>query len=268
MFLAAATLFSLQPPAECAACMAEQSAAEKPAAYVYETAAEAAVGTRLGYFIADSSEETDDQQDQAPQLGEVSLMLQNPELPNGCEVTSLAMLLSSTGSYADKMELYESYLPRRAFTSRNGVRYAPSPEDAYIGDAASSTGGWYCFEGPILAAGNTWLEARGLPWRLENLTGITQEQMEEYLNQGHPLIVWVTLHYQRPRTVGYTWMLPNGTVYTPYSNLHCVVLTGWDGGNYRVADPLYGWQSVSPADFWSAFEGMGSRALTLSPDVK
>lgn len=36
--------------------------------------------------------------------------LQNPELPNGCEVTSLSMLLAAFGLPIDKVELYERYM--------------------------------------------------------------------------------------------------------------------------------------------------------------
>ena len=41
----------------------------------------------------------------------VELILQNPELPNGCEVTSLAMLLTSAGFPVDHVKLYQQYLP-------------------------------------------------------------------------------------------------------------------------------------------------------------
>lgn len=46
----------------------------------------------------------------------VELILQNPELPNGCEVTSLAMLLTSAGFPVDHVKLYQQYLPTKEFT--------------------------------------------------------------------------------------------------------------------------------------------------------
>ena len=42
----------------------------------------------------------------------VPLILQNPELPNGCEITSLCMLLRYLGFDADKCLLADNYLPR------------------------------------------------------------------------------------------------------------------------------------------------------------
>ena len=197
-------------------------------------------------------------------LEDVELILQNPELPNGCEVTSLAMILSCTGVQADKLELFFDYLPKGELSVQRGRVYGPNPEKAYVGNASDSTG-WYCFEGPILTAGNDWLEVQNLPWQMNAVTGLKQEQLEEYLEQGAALIVWVTLNYEAPQTGNMTWHLSNGRSYTPYYNLHCVVLTDWNGKDYQVADPLAGWQTVSPEAFWDAFDAMGRRAVTLTP---
>ena len=76
---------------------------------------------------------------------EVTLQLQEPQLPNGCEVTSLPMVLGWAGYPVDKLELYEGYLPRQDFTETpEGWKVGGNPEDVYVGDAASKLGGWYC----------------------------------------------------------------------------------------------------------------------------
>ena len=72
----------------------------------------------------------------------VELILQNPELPNGCEVTSLAMLLTSAGFPVDHVKLYQQYLPTKEFTYSKNQRLGPSPNEFYVGDASSRTGGW------------------------------------------------------------------------------------------------------------------------------
>lgn len=59
--------------------------------------------------------------------------MQNPELPNGCEVTSLSMVLTAAGYPVDKVELYEEFLPAEEFTYSGDYRYGPSPEEAYVG---------------------------------------------------------------------------------------------------------------------------------------
>lgn len=194
----------------------------------------------------------------------VELIYQNPELPNGCEVTSLAMLLNWAGMETDKLELYE-LLPSQTFTSLDGTYYGVEPEAAYVGDAASVMGGWYCFEGPVIEAGNAWLEAQGSSLKVEKLSGLSRSELERYLSAGVPLAAWVTLKYQEPRLSTTTaWVTPDGTLYTPYSNLHCVVAAGIEDGGYLTADPIEGWTLVDADAFWEAFEAMGSRAVAVA----
>ena len=49
---------------------------------------------------------------QAAAFAPVALIRQNPALPNGCEVTSLAMALTAAGYPASHVELYNNYLPQ------------------------------------------------------------------------------------------------------------------------------------------------------------
>lgn len=194
----------------------------------------------------------------------IELILQNPELPNGCEVTSLAMVLSSAGFPVGHVELYQNCLPTDNFSYSSGQRFGPSPEEFYVGDAASATNGWYCFETPIVEAGNAWIQQNGGGSRMESITGISQEDLDQYAQNGIPVIVWVTIGYAEPiYTDSFSWMLPNGTLYVPYNNLHCVVLAGAENGQYQIADPIYGWQAVSRDDFWNSFDAMGRRAVTI-----
>lgn len=195
----------------------------------------------------------------------LTLIYQNPELPNGCEITSLAMLLAWAGYPVDKVEL-ANYLPKQEFSISNGVRHGPDPNQAYAGDPASPNG-WYCFEGPILEAANAYLTDQNTTQRAAPLSGATREELENYINDGIPLAVWVTLYYAAPKPPpsSFSWYLPDGSHYTPYSNLHCVVLAGWDGDNYRIANPMAGWESVSPDTFWNCFSAMGCRAVAILP---
>lgn len=197
----------------------------------------------------------------------VKLILQDPELPNGCEVTSLAMLLDWAGYPIDKVELSDQYLPKQGFYRSNEVLYGADPNQAYAGDPSSSSSGWYCFEGPVLEAANAYLSDQNTTQQAAPLSAATREELENYMNDGIPLAAWVTLDYSEPRSrASSVWRLPDGTDYVPYTNLHCVVLAGWDGENYRIANPVDGWQSVSPDTFWSCFDAMGRRAVAVLPN--
>lgn len=194
----------------------------------------------------------------------VTLIRQNPELPNGCEVTSLAMVLGAAGCPADKLELYRDYLPKADFSRVDGKCYGPNPERWYVGDAADPTGGWYCFEGPIVQAANGWLDDQGSALRARALTGLGRTELDRYAQAGTPLAVWVTLNYAPPLRGEFFWLLEDGTAYYPYRNLHCVVLTGVEDGKYRVADPISGITLVDKGAFWDSFSAMGGRAVVVA----
>lgn len=201
----------------------------------------------------------------APAFSAMELQWQGPELPNGCEVTSLAMLLTAAGCPADKVDLYETYLPTEAFKLTETARFGPSPETAYAGDATSVTGGGDCFEGPILAAGDAWLAAWGGRRTMQDLTGLNRAELDDLLAAGTPVVAWVTREYAPPAYASYfSWVLPDGSIYVPFDNLHCVVVTAVQDSQYPIADPLEGWQTVPAQEFWDSFSAMGCRAVTVS----
>lgn len=205
---------------------------------------------------------------EAPGFAPVEVQLQNPELPNGCEVTSLAMVLTAAGYPVDKLELY-SCLPREDFTYGGNNRFGPDPQTAFAGDAASASGGWYCLEGPILQAGDAWLQAQDGGACMVDYTGLSRETLDALLEEGTPLAVWVTQEYAPPAYASYfPWTLPDGSTYIPYDNLHCVVAAGIEGDAYRVADPIRGWQLVDQETFWQSFDAMGRRAVTVGQSAR
>lgn len=194
----------------------------------------------------------------------LTLQLQDPQLPNGCEVTSLAMLLGWAGYPVDKEELYWEYLPRQNFSyDELGREIGGNPEQVYVGDASTETAGWYCMEGPIVEAGNTYLRQQGSGRKLAAVTGLSQQNLERYLDHETPLVVWVTLNYEPPFRCEGGWYLADGSFYTPYCNLHCVVVLAQGENGYLTANPLTGWQWVDEDQFWSAFDAMGRRAVVV-----
>ena len=56
----------------------------------------------------------------------VPQILQNPELPNGCEITSCCEVLHYLGFAPDKCELADYYLPRSA------QWYGADPDEVYM----------------------------------------------------------------------------------------------------------------------------------------
>ena len=175
------------------------------------------------------------------------------------------MVLGWAGYPVDKLELYEGYLPRQDFIETpEGWTVGGNPEEVYVGDAASKLGGWYCFEGPIVQAGNAYLQAQGSGWAVRAVSGLSQRQFNGYLEDGVPLVAWVTLDYTAPVDSLRSWYLADGSLYQPLSNLHCVVVVEHGEDGYLTADPLEGWQWIEESTFWDIFDAMGRRAVIIN----
>ena len=194
---------------------------------------------------------------------DVPVILQNPELPNGCEVTALAEVLQYLGFPVTHTEL-AGYLPCEPITYIGGASYTADPEEAYVGDPATASG-WYCFEGPVAEAADAYFQAQGSPLRAQVVSGADEEALLSYLQDGQPVVVWVTQQLADVRYTGYTWVLPDGESVHPYGGLHCVVLAGMDAeaGTVTLADPIYGEWEAELGRFMEIYEGMGSRALVV-----
>lgn len=191
------------------------------------------------------------------------VIMQLPELPNGCEATSLAILLKHHGIAADKVELFEDYFPRGEIHVEDGKIFGPDPEEAYGGDAASEDGGWYCFEEPVAEAGNAYLQEHGYQLQVVTMTGIGREELDAFLSEGNAAAVWVTLDFEEPERSSLEWICSDGFSFHPYTNLHCVVAAGKENGAYRILDPLEGEYMVEEEVFWQIFTAMGSRCAAV-----
>jgi|GEM_PF-447524 len=120
----------------------------------------------------------------------VRTVLQNPELPNGCEAASLAALLKYKGVPADKLDLAYGYIPRGDIEETTDGRTGPDPELAYAGDPAAGLG-FYCFAQPVAQGANAYLAAQGSALRAADITGVTGQGLLQYLRGGDPVIVWI-----------------------------------------------------------------------------
>lgn len=195
---------------------------------------------------------------------EVPVIYQNPALPNGCEVTSLAQVLRYNGFDVTHTALAKDYLRCEPMVYIDHVCYITDPQEAYIGDPSTAQG-WYCYEGPIVEAAGRYLADQNSALTARSVTGADRQALLSNLQSGRPVIVWVTQNLADVRRSSYLWTLPDGTVEHPYSGLHCVVLSGMDvnAGTCTLTDPIYGVQTVELARFMEIYEEMGSRAVVI-----
>ena len=199
-----------------------------------------------------------------PVLLDVPQILQNPELPNGCEITSCCEVLRYLGYPADKCELADRYLPRSEFW------YGTDPDRFYMGDPRRDCNdertGYYCFAGPVVQAANAYLRDRNAPHRATDITGAGENTLISHLCEGRPVIFWASLHFEDIQfdPCG-SYDLPDGRKHRVFHQLHCMVARGFDDEFFYIADPLNFNEKVQRSRFMRIYRQLGSRAVVICP---
>ncbi|NRD77192.1 C39 family peptidase [Bacillus sp. BRMEA1] len=192
---------------------------------------------------------------------DVPIVSQLPELPRGCEITSLTMLLKSAGIEVDKMTL-SSQIERdpTPYSRVNGQINYGNPNKGFVGDMYNINNlGYGVYHGPIAKLAN-----RYMPNRIIDFTGSKFETMFQYLNKGKP--VWViinTLFDTTPSQYWVTWNTPEGRI-SINGKEHSVLVTGYDSRYIYFNDPLSGIKNDKAPlhSFKSGWEQMGSQAIS------
>jgi len=187
---------------------------------------------------------------------DVPIIQQMPELPRGCEVTSLAMLLNDAGVNVDKMTLAKQ-IAKVPFMN-NGLH--GDMNEGFVGDIYSfDNPGLGVYADPIFNLGK-----RYLPDKLVNLTGESMDDVLGWLDAGSPVWVITTSTFAPLDDDDFrTWKTENGSMNVTYSE-HSVVLTGYDDKYVYINDPYETKpnKKLSRANFEKAWEQMGSQAIS------
>ena len=191
----------------------------------------------------------------------VPLILQNPELPRGCEVTSLAMLLNYKGVAVSKMTLAEQVAhDPTPLTRKNGQTFYGNPNKGFVGDMRNlSNNGFGVYHKPIHD-----LLQEYFPQSSLDLTGADFEDLLHFISNGTP--VWVitnATYVPRPPSDFRTWFHDEGQI-TTTNWLHSVLMTGYDELYIYFNDPLGRVSYAEIENFKTAWEQMGRQAVTLS----
>lgn len=193
----------------------------------------------------------------------VPIVKQNPELPNGCEITSLTAILNYYGIEIDKMTLANDYLPTTPVTKKGTKLYGPDPYIAYAGNPAEKNDGYYVFAEPIIEVANQVLFENNSNFKALNLSNASREEILSYVNSGVPVLTWATIDYKQARTHGH-WMIDDTNKKHPiFMNLHAVVLIGYADGKVTVMNPLSGYETVDENVFFSTYKSLGSHAMAI-----
>lgn len=196
-------------------------------------------------------------------LLDAPIINQLPDLPRGCEVTSLAMLLQYANVDVDKMTLAkEIKKDNTPYVRENGKIYYGHPNDGFIGDMYSLSGpGLGVYHKPIAA-----LAEQYLPGSIVDFTGSDFEEIKKHLSSNQPVWVITNSTFKKlPESAFRTWHTPSGTVEITYSE-HSVLITGYDEKYIYFNDPLTGEKNKKApiTDFEESWVQMGSQAITIN----
>lgn len=196
---------------------------------------------------------------------DVEVLLQNPELPSGCETTAASMLLKAYG-YPVSMVGLAAAIPKTALEYYNGRQYALHPSEAFLGNPATE-GGYGIFPGGLKDTIQRCIDEAGGPHTVRVFEGASESDILAVVDSGHPLCVWSTMWLEEIVPLP-GWYIKRGGVYTdeyfPWpGNEHCMVLLGYDESTVTVCDPLRGRVSYNRERFFRLFRELGGYALSL-----
>ena len=154
----------------------------------------------------------------------VPVISQMPELPTGCEMTAVAMLLQYKDIKISKFQVADQ-TPR-----------SMNADTGFIGNPYSPTGGWVFPKG-IAPVVDKYLG------KSENMTGASMTTIYEKLLHGHPVVVWMAN-------------------FNTFSN-HAIILTGYDKKSIFYNNPWTGKkEKISKSSFITHWNDNQRRALS------
>jgi uncharacterized protein YvpB len=197
-------------------------------------------------------------------LLDAPVIWQMPELPRGCEVTSLAMLLQYQGVHVDKLTLAREVKKNPAeYRLNNGKIYFGDPNEGFVGNMYTYTQpGLGVFHKPIAE-----LAGKYLPGKIKDLTGAEFQELKIHLSDNRPVWVIINTEYKKlDDSFFQTWHTANGTVKITTKE-HSVLITGYDKDSIYFNDPLDGGKNKKAPmkDFAEAWVQMGRQAITYLP---
>ena len=203
--------------------------------------------------------------DSGTQLTDFDIIEQYPELPTGCEITAMTMVLNYYGYQVNKVTMALDYMPKvqaEFYRSEDGRLMGPDLENFFVGDPTEETG-YICGTGAIVTAANAYLTDVGSDMTAVAMKNAQPEELYDLIDQGTPVVIWCTINMEdRAETDG--WYREDGTYMEWSTNDHGAVLIGYDEDTVTVADPIYSRITVSRAQFEKIFAERGGQCVILT----
>jgi uncharacterized protein YvpB len=188
------------------------------------------------------------------------IISQKPELLDGCEVSSLAMLLQYAGVNVDKMTLAKKV--KKDTTpivkdKKGDIKIWGNPHEGFVGDITGKRDGFAVYHKPLLELLEQYLPGRGV-----DLTGQPFEELLRSIDNKKPVVVWSTIDFKLPDS--YEEWKNNGEEVKATFDEHAVLLVGYDHDSCYVNNPYTGKknQQVKKEDFIKSWNSIGSQAIS------
>lgn len=181
----------------------------------------------------------------------VKVILQYPDMPSGCEITSLTMVLNYMGLDVTNSYLADNYLP--CDTHDMNRSFVGSVYDDYA---------FGCFAPVIVQAANNYLNSINSKLRAVEISGSTREQLLSYVKAGNPVIIWNTENMEESHL---EHLNLDGDDFVWYYNEHCVVLCGYNEADntVAVADSISGYVYRNADIFFERYNFMKKQAIYI-----
>ncbi|MCY0889220.1 MAG: C39 family peptidase [Alicyclobacillaceae bacterium] len=185
---------------------------------------------------------------------------QLPQLPDGCEMTSLSMMLTAMHHPVSKMWL-AAHMPlakAQLIEGANGLpKYWGDPNVGFVGDVYSSADGYGIYHGPVAR----FLDSI-VPGAAVDLTDKPFSVDLASVAAGRPVMLWTTATFQ-PTDDWVTWESPQGPIRATFEE-HVVLLVGYNATQLFINNPLNGEkaEAVNKSDFLQAWHQLGDQAVT------
>ncbi|WP_114570889.1 C39 family peptidase [Exiguobacterium flavidum] len=174
---------------------------------------------------------------------------QLPEMPMGCEITSLTMSLNYKGHRLDKMSMAKQMKYSSRFDPTEG--FSGSPYRIQADHIYQSI-----FPQALIKTAKKYRKDSSV------FTGASSVMIEREVRKGNPVIAYVTYQFKAPVKKTYRF---NGKAMRLVENMHVLVVSGVDRQYFYVTDPIdtHSRYAVDKTTFIKRFDSTGRMALVI-----
>lgn len=220
-----------------------------------------------GEYAEERSVKDEDDKNYVPfhSIENLEHIFQMPELPTGCEITSLTMVLNYYGINVEKETLAGVYLEKDGFYN-NGDDITRGPDYRYVfAGSPDDEHSYGCFPPCIVNAADACLADFGSDMKAKDVSGTSFYSLFDYISEDRPVVLWMTMDLKRPkRQVSWNILDTDEKVTWP-SNEHCVVLSAYNyyDNTVTIHDPMRGVTDLSMEDVKKRYDDIGKHAVIL-----